>query len=211
MINLKSLTSYFMKKYPSFIQAVGWSEEDLYQEIYILLREKGMDLDTDKSLVMTTLKNSLIDKSRKYVRRWQTPCPNCPIGASLKRGNICQRFSSKDQCPTYSEFSRREMSRPNIANCTLFSVSDGIENAQNDVRVSREIHQIDVADSYQKIWELCMEHLVGEDRTVFLEWEAHKFDRDPPKKLIDIIRAMLKRIRPGDSLDGFGGSSFDII
>jgi CxxC motif-containing protein len=200
VINLKSLTSYFMKKYPSFMAAAGWSDEDLYQEIYILLREKGMDLNTDKSLVMTTLKNSLIDKSRKYVRRWQTPCSNCPIGASIKRGNICTRFSTKDQCPTYSEFSRREMSRPNIANCTLFSVSEGIENAQNDVRVSRDIDQIDTADSYQKIWELCMEHLAGEERAVFLEWEAHKLERDPPKRLIEIVRALLKRVRPNSDL-----------
>jgi hypothetical protein len=190
-INLKSITSHFLRKYDQLMKQMGWEKEDLQQEIYMIIQEKNLEEHDNINFIITTIKNRLIDMGRRTVRRWKQPCLECPLFAAQK--NKCLRFKEKTSCQAYAKFERAEMSRPNIANCVLFS-----QLQQNDVKIGAA----DVNDTFELVVQTCLETLEGEERALFLSWQSgDKLNSSTYERLVAIIREVLKRRFPHIDFD----------
>lgn len=110
---LKTVTQNLVKKF----QFSGYTEEDLYQECFILAIDGLKHWDNKRPLanfLYVHLKNRLCNFKRKHYVRLEKPCDQCPLKAFIPPDK-CKKFTNMMDCDLYSRWFNRNIVKRNLS------------------------------------------------------------------------------------------------
>lgn len=132
---IDSLLKFFSYKFPFSVH----DSDDIYQQGWVFVLEA---LDSNrfdpkraslKSFLFSVLYSRFINMKRNEYFRAETPCRSCPFAV----GEGCEVFSSKPDCPLFSDWSTRNEAKRSIAATPLSVPLDHPENQSNKIDLSQ--------------------------------------------------------------------------
>jgi len=159
--------------------------DDMKQQISIFALEGLKNYDHKRPLenfLWTHVRNRLFNYKRDNYQRPDKPCLTCPLYAH----STCTKYSNKNDCELYSNWSDRNTSKKNLMHLTTI---DEIKNYGN--LFSNNITDNNVAN--QEIIQLIEKKLTGDDRIIYLKLKGGtKVNKADMIKLTNKIKEILE-------------------
>lgn len=158
--------------------------EDMKQQISIFALEGLKNYDHKRPLenfLWTHVRNRLFNYKRDNYQRPDKPCYSCPL--FNKQNSSCTKYSNKNDCELYRNWSERNESKKNLMHLTTIDEIKDYGNAflQNSLSIED-----------QEIVKILDEKLSGEIRSIYLRLKGGskipKSDRD---KLLSKVQEIL--------------------
>lgn len=168
------------------------SYEDMKQQISIFAIEGLKNYDNTRPLenfLWTHIRNRLFNYKRDNYQRPDKPCYSCPLYDSrlTKSSNGCTKYTDKNDCDLYSEWSKRNSNKKNLMYLTT------LEELKNYSSVFLDTKNTDQSNSNREILSILDAKLHGEYRIIYLKWlNGNKINKIDVARLTEKIKHILK-------------------
>lgn len=168
------------------------SYEDMKQQISIFAIEGLKNYDNTRPLenfLWTHIRNRLFNYKRDNYQRPDKPCYSCPLYDSrlIKSSNGCTKYTDKNDCDLYSEWSKRNSNKKNLMYLTT------LEELKNYSSVFLDTKDTDQSNSNREILSILDAKLYGEYRIIYLKWlNGNKINKIDVARLTEKIKHILK-------------------
>lgn len=159
--------------------------DDMKQQISIFALEGLENYDNKRPLenfLWTHVRNRLFNYKRDNYQRPNKPCYSCP----LFKNSICTKYSNKDDCDLYRNWSERNQTKKNLMYLTTIDeIKDYGNIFSNNLLTDDFIENKEIISYIEK-------HINGEHRTLYLKIKnGNKINKVDINKVIEKIKEIM--------------------
>jgi hypothetical protein len=164
--------------------------EDIKQQAWIYAIEGLENYKPDlplQNFLCVHVKNRLCNFKRNNFVRLDKPCLHCPLGAWVKKGDICKKFEDKMDCEPFAKWTNKNQTKQNI----IKPVNIGVVVDHQERNMYTEAPILDnIANA--AIIEVIDRKLCGETRILWLKAKGGvKIHKEEQERLRDEILLIL--------------------